>query len=124
MSHANNMPLDPSTPLIIPTKMSAGPVTAFPTAMIDSGTTSNFINQTFVSENSLPTQRKQFARHPVTIDGHSLGIIDKEGDKAQEEDVDGEKRLRDLDDAGLLTYVRDKMWNPPQPTAPTVPSKL
>ncbi|KAG8913474.1 hypothetical protein FRC00_002334, partial [Tulasnella sp. 408] len=44
--------------------------------------------------------------------------------QAQEEDVDGAKRLRDLDDAGLMSYVRDKMWNPPQPTAPTVPSKL
>lgn len=50
----------------------------------------------------------------------AVGVIRQ----AQEEDVDGAKRLRDLDDAGLLSYVRDKMWNPPQPTAPTVPSKL
>ncbi|KAG9048982.1 hypothetical protein FS837_011533 [Tulasnella sp. UAMH 9824] len=44
--------------------------------------------------------------------------------QAQEEDVDGAKRLRDFDDAELMSYVRDNMWNPPQPTAPTIPSKL
>ncbi|KAG8917733.1 hypothetical protein FRC01_002236 [Tulasnella sp. 417] len=50
----------------------------------------------------------------------AVGVIRQ----AQEEDVDGAKNLRDLDDAGLMSYVRERMWNPPQPVAPTVPSKL
>ncbi|KAG8920367.1 hypothetical protein FRC01_000800 [Tulasnella sp. 417] len=50
----------------------------------------------------------------------AVGVIRQ----AQEEDVDGAKNLRDLDDAGLMSYVRERMWNPPQPTAPTVPNWL
>ncbi|KAG8926697.1 hypothetical protein FRC01_008493 [Tulasnella sp. 417] len=72
------MHLDPSTHLIVPTELSTNQVTAFPTAMIDSGTTSEFINKDFVERNQLPTWRKEFPRYPAAIDGQSLGTIDQE----------------------------------------------
>lgn len=78
MSHGNRMPLHPSTHLIVPTELRSGSVTAFPTALIDSGATSEFINQAFVHRNNIPTRRKQFPRYPIAIDGHGMGVIDRE----------------------------------------------
>ena len=71
-------PLDPSSHLVVPTKLRVSSVTAFPTAMIDSGATSNFINRQFVEDQGLDTVPKRFPRHPRAIDGCSLGIVDKE----------------------------------------------
>ncbi|KAG8985427.1 hypothetical protein FRB90_004710 [Tulasnella sp. 427] len=50
----------------------------------------------------------------------AVGVIRQ----AQEDGVDGAKRLRDLDDVALQTYVRDRMWTAPRPLAHGVSSKL
>lgn len=71
-------PLEPSSHLIVSVTLECPQVTAFPTAMIDSGATSNFINRQFALDNGLPMTPKEFPRHPRAIDGHSLRIVDQE----------------------------------------------
>ena len=71
-------PLDSSRHTIIPAQLRCDQVTAFPTAMIDSGATANFISKDFVEQNSLPTIPKEFPRHPVAVDGRPLGVVNKE----------------------------------------------
>src|ERR1700753_4018573 len=69
---------DHSECMKVQVKLLAGPVTALTTAMIDSGATNNFINQTLVEELSLPTQPRPFTMPVKDIAGRQLGVVDKQ----------------------------------------------
>src|SRR6202020_960184 len=59
-------------------KLLAGSVTALTTAMIDSGTTNNFINQTLVDKFTLPTIPRPFTIPVKDIAGRQLEVVDKQ----------------------------------------------
>src|ERR1700727_646305 len=59
-------------------KLLAGSVTALTTAMIDSGTTNNFINQTLVDKFTLPTIPRPFTMPIKDIAGRQLEVVDKQ----------------------------------------------
>ncbi|KAG9016577.1 hypothetical protein FRB90_002945 [Tulasnella sp. 427] len=110
MLNANRMPLHPSTHLIVPTELQSGNVTASPTALIDSGATSNFINKTFVQENHIPTQRKIFPRFPVAIDGHAMEPIEREVQGELRMGAHREKIVMDVAGIGKHTTILGTPW--------------
>ena len=59
-------------------KILAGIVTAETTAMIDSGATNNFINESFVKTNFIRTEPKQTPLTVKDIAGRKLGMVDKQ----------------------------------------------
>lgn len=69
---------DRSKHLVVPTKLQVDKVTTYPSALVDSGATSNFINHRFVDKHHLPTQPRAFPLPVQDIDGRRLGVLDKE----------------------------------------------
>src|SRR6202161_2438301 len=59
-------------------KILAGIVTAETTAMIDSGATNNFINESFIKKNFIRTKPKQIPLTVKDIAGRKLGMVDKQ----------------------------------------------
>lgn len=75
---AMQTPLNPNSHLIVPVTIQSQKVTAFPTAMIDNGATSNFIGAKFVQENHLPVTPKAVPSLPTAIDGRPLPPVTHE----------------------------------------------
>jgi hypothetical protein len=62
----------------IQVKILAGTVTEETTAMIDSGATNNFINQSLVDQHRIPTEPRKFIMPVRDIAGRNLGSVDKQ----------------------------------------------
>lgn len=104
------MNMHPMSHLIVPAKMTTEQVTAFPTAMIDSRATSEFISNQFVEENQIPTKPKEFPLQPVAIDGHSLGKINQEVQAELQIGPHTEKITLDVANIGKHPIILGAPW--------------